>query len=335
MLKMKRLVVVLGLILMLIALYYIDTSTVTSTVTYDKDTITKEIFSEEEFYSSSLQAYTSGQVVGSRSKLKKVLYEEMVNRNNNITIKYNGYYDLDGSNFDNFVEMTEEVIEELVNEDHYLMHNAKSYQCNYQYTGKLNEYIAELNVMYRTTKEEEDYVDRRVDKILSQIITSDMATVDKVKAVHDYIISNVAYDLSTTKFTAYDALVSGKAVCQGYSLLGHKMLNKLGIPTRIISSQVMNHGWNLVNINDKWLHLDMTWDDPTPDEPGRVLYEYFLLTDAEIIEVDQYKDIPRSWTFAEYPTMGEGYNIGNVEFTLKENQQAKAKLSYEQMHIIY
>ena len=48
MLKMKRLVVVLGLILMLIALYYIDTSTVTSTVTYDKDTITKEIFSEEE-----------------------------------------------------------------------------------------------------------------------------------------------------------------------------------------------------------------------------------------------------------------------------------------------
>ncbi len=44
----------------------------------------------------------------------------------------------------------------------------------------------------------------------------------------------------------------------------------------------MVHGWNLVKINGNWYHVDVTWDDPVPDTPGRVNHTYFMLSDQAI-----------------------------------------------------
>jgi hypothetical protein len=37
-----------------------------------------------------------------------------------------------------------------------------------------------------------------------------------------------------------------------------------------------------VKIDGKWYNIDCTWDDPYPDEAGRLLYYYFLVTDTDI-----------------------------------------------------
>ena len=80
------------------------------------------------------------------------------------------------------------------------------------------------------------------------------------------------------------------------------MLNQLGIPTRIFASEYMEHGWNLVKVDGKWLHMDMTWNEP--DVQGRVLYDYFLLTDQQI------KTLSHTWITSEYPKSGEGIKLG-------------------------
>jgi hypothetical protein len=65
------------------------------------------------------------------------------------------------------------------------------------------------------------------------------------------------------------------------------MLTRLGIPCRIVTSEGMNHGWNLVQLDGQWYHVDVTWDDPTPDSYGQVLHDFFLLTDEEVAAGDE------------------------------------------------
>lgn len=231
-----------------------------------------------------------------QEELKRLLYEALQNRQEDLYIDYYGTID-EVLNLD---DLFTEIIEEIFAEDHYIHHNCEGYYgyYSYNYNGEAN---LSLTLSYRTSKEDEAFVTKEVNRILSQIITPRMSDREKVKAVHDYIVLNVEYDLSLMRYTAYHALYDGTTVCQGYALLGHKMLNQLGIKTRIFASYGMNHAWNLVNLDGKWYHMDMTWNDPTPDVKGRVIYDYYLLTDSEI------KDMGHSWEPEEYPTSGEGF----------------------------
>ena len=44
-----------------------------------------------------------------------------------------------------------------------------------------------------------------------------------------------------------------------------------------------NHIWNVVNINNNWYHIDLTWDDPvTSSKKNIITYDYFLITTDEL-----------------------------------------------------
>lgn len=127
--------------------------------------------------------------------------------------------------------------------------------------------------------------DSRVKKALSTI-SDDMADWEKALAIHDYLALNVKYDRSLSKYTAYDALVSGVAVCQGYAMAYVYIMRELGIDCTMITSQSMGHAWNYVKIGGKWYHVDITKNDPLfegkHDLLGTVNHDYFMLSDAAI-----------------------------------------------------
>lgn len=198
--------------------------------------------------------------IKSETEFKRELYRAMSNRQEDINIKYITTL----QNAQNFENIFNKVINEVIDEDHYILYNCKRYDGSFLAYSN-GEVKLTLKITYRTTKAQEDYVTKEVNKILSNIIKAGMSDRDKVKAVHDYVVLNVEYDTTLTRYTAYEGLYYGSTVCQGYALLGHKMLNQLGIPTRIFASEDMNHGWNLVKVDGKWLHMDMTWNDPVPD----------------------------------------------------------------------
>lgn len=122
----------------------------------------------------------------------------------------------------------------------------------------------------------------------------DMKPYEKVLAVHDYLILNCKYDYANyladtipyISGTAYGALVDGKAVCEGYTQAFLYIMNKLGIPCRYVRGYVGTtqgpHAWNMVQLDGKWYHVDVTWDDPVWDCIGRVDHTYFLLSDSKI-----------------------------------------------------
>lgn len=146
-----------------------------------------------------------------------------------------------------------------------------------------------------------------VDEILKRIITKKMTDVEKIKAVHDYIVLHTAYyenprlkpeDYPAEVFTIEGVLLKGEAVCQGYAETFQLFMEKLGISSRVVVGKdlidLVGHAWNMVSLDGKWYHVDVTWDDPVPDQPDRVQYKYFLVTD-EILSVDH------SWNRKDYP----------------------------------
>lgn len=174
------------------------------------------------------------------------------------------------------------IFDEVMSQDDYLHYTIEKY--SYVYEGFEGDVTISFQVQYAETKEQSDYVTSRVDEILSLIITDGMDEYQKEKAIHDYIVLNVEYDTSYTENSAYAALTKGKTVCQGYSLLAYKMLNRAGIETRIVEGNAKGglHLWNLVNLEGKWYHLDCTWDDPVSNRDGYISYRFFNLTDEQI-----------------------------------------------------
>ena len=84
------------------------------------------------------------------------------------------------------------------------------------------------------------------------------------------------------QYSAVGLLRNGKAVCQGYSELYAILLNKVGIPTRFVSSDGLNHAWNYVRIGGTWYHVDVTWDDCYQNRAGIMTHDFFLKTAGEL-----------------------------------------------------
>ncbi len=102
----------------------------------------------------------------------------------------------------------------------------------------------------------------------------------KLKKVHDALVDNATY---TKGFhDAADVIVDGKGVCSAYASATQLLLSMMRIDCRLVEgTRKMNHVWNLVKVDDDWYHLDTTWNDPICTPPSR-MYDYFLLTDAEM-----------------------------------------------------
>jgi len=159
----------------------------------------------------------------------------------------------------------------------------------------LKGYILEIKINYNNSynKNNITLIDNEVDKIINKIITNNINNEEKIKTIHDYIVNNSSYDknycikenkqecTTTSPYksdTAYGVLIEHNGICSGYTDSMAIFLNKLGI----INYRVTNdeHTWNAVKLNDKWYHLDATWDDPISDNEI-LTHTYFLISSED------------------------------------------------------
>ena len=124
--------------------------------------------------------------------------------------------------------------------------------------------------------------EQRLAQLMAEAVHPGMTPVQIALSVHDWMIANCVYDKTLEANTGYDLLVNGITVCAGYAELYMDALNRLGIPCVRVTSEEMNHTWNLVQIDGSWYHVDVTWDDPSPDTLGYARHIYFLVSDQQI-----------------------------------------------------
>lgn len=111
------------------------------------------------------------------------------------------------------------------------------------------------------------------DKVMTTIVNGAKAkttSIEKAKYVHDYLISNSAYDYELKSSTIYDLLMNKKGTCRAYSLAFKDAMDKLGIECVVVVQDDKLHSWNQVKIDGKWYNVDVTWDsnnsiNGTPD----------------------------------------------------------------------
>ena len=127
---------------------------------------------------------------------------------------------------------------------------------------------------------------QKAAEFLDTWVTPGMDPVSAALAIHDGLIVSCVYDETLEKNTGYDLLVNGSTVCLGYAQAYQYLLAQVGIESVIVTSETMEHAWNLVKLDDQWYHVDVTWDDPAPDSYGYVAHTYFLVTDAQISQGD-------------------------------------------------
>ena len=218
---------------------------------------------------------------------------------------------------------------EVASKNEYTNNNRSN--VSYGLSGSPGNYTFTLKITYRETKEQTEYVMKQAKAIVSSITQVGMDDHEKVKAIHDYVVKHVSYDTSYKAYTAYEALVNRSAVCQGYALLTYQLLKEAGIENHFVvgTGDGQPHAWNLVKIENKWYHLDTTFDDPLPDEQGRVTYSYFNLSDEQIARNHEWNrgDYPQATT-NYYSTLTNKIAAGGTKIPAYQQILKDTKLNY-------
>lgn len=161
------------------------------------------------------------------------------------------------------------------------------------YTGMVVSYEVRYTDTEGNVRNQKEVFDNEIEAALAWVDPS-MTTAEQALAIHDYLALDCEYDYERAQadnepelsHSAYGALVEKTAVCDGYAKAYASILERLGISSRIVASDSMNHAWNLVFIDGAWYHVDVTWDDPVWDNIGCACHNYFLLSDAAVSDAD-------------------------------------------------
>ena len=160
----------------------------------------------------------------------------------------------------------------------------------------LNSKRLKLIINYTITLEEFNETKEEVVKIVEEIIPKDVGDREKVKIVNKYIKKILRYDYSYENDFFYSALKEGKATCLGYATLAKLFFDELGLESYIVDGYVSDaydgdgyHAWNIVKIDDKWHHIDITYNDSLGSN------QYLLVSDDYLVSKQ------RTWDLKSFP----------------------------------
>lgn len=257
----------------------------------------------------TVEAQSSQVTLHENQEMRDWLSERFTLRETMSSFRYDG-------STDTLTDQVSKALSEALYSDPFIRYNVSKY--SFKWKGGSDYANVTVYVDYRETYTQSLYVRNQAKEIVANITNSNDSPHVKVKAIHDYIVSNVAYDEAMTKFTAYEALTEGKTVCQGYALLMQAMFEEADIPSIIVEGEAggMLHAWNMVQLDGKWYHIDATWDDPLPDRGAQVRYTYYLRTDAEM-------RMDHSWKSDNIPQVVEPYEQALLQMHQSDDEGLK------------
>ncbi len=169
------------------------------------------------------------------------------------------------------------------------------------------EELVKLAFTYDRTKDqmliERMFIENQTNKVIEKI-DENWSDAEKALYVHDWLSVNFMYDYDlfeepgTENHDILNFLKEKRGVCESYANTYMYILRRIGINSYLVVSEEDAHGWNVVQIDGKWYHVDVTNDDPILSVEGQPPYHYdyigevehkkFLLSDSEIIADDSH-----------------------------------------------
>lgn len=144
-----------------------------------------------------------------------------------------------------------------------------------------------------------DFTDDDIQKI-SDVISSfreryireGMSDFEKELQIIQYMVETIDYGSSSSTtndncHTPYGALVNKVAQCDGYSYAFDAMAEACGLEAQLAygNSDSIAHMWNMVRLDGDWYHVDVTFEDPLPENDygfGNLYNRYINKSDEQM-----------------------------------------------------
>ena len=179
--------------------------------------------------------------------------------------------------------------------------------------GRTGYYRLYVKLCYIMDEEEANAKSRTFESAVQRIVdgtNAQQTTFDKVRYVHDAILSSTVYDyalaedntVAGTGRNAYGCLVDGKTVCSGYAMSFNLILQRLGIPCGAEfdheeGTLTNGHVWSYCTLDGENYYFDLTWNDTVFDSEEYkpyldYSYTYFGITGQELAQSHDTWDDP-------------------------------------------
>ena len=175
---------------------------------------------------------------------------------------------------------------------------------------------------------------KEIKKVLVEIIDDNMTDLEKVRAIHDWLVMNITYDgqlldiimngqdaRGYRSFNLEGVFIDKKAVCEGIAKAFACMANIEGIPCVYVEGYQTNnpdglgHAWNKVYVNGKWYIIDVTSDGIVINDQFEVLsYKSFLIDE----ETMNKKYMPKYTQMINCSNSFNSYNTFKFNYENKE-----------------
>lgn len=200
--------------------------------------------------------------------------------------------------------------------------------CNVSYSTA--GYI-KYTMAYHSNAEQEAKLTAAVAEAMTTLQLNGLSEAKKIVKIHDYICNHVDYEYNSKEeqiYTAYGALCTGKAVCQGYAVLFYRLCKEAGLSVRIISGTGNGgrHAWNIVRIGSKYYNMDCTWDGQ-----DAATYNEFLLKS----EADFRDHTRKSWNVAGSHYLDYTSAEFNAQYPMTEKSWGESDDSNDSVETTY
>lgn len=119
---------------------------------------------------------------------------------------------------------------------------------------------------------------------------------DTLLSIHNELAKMVQYkDDGKLSHSIVGPLLFGRGVCDGFSKTLKFILDELSIPCFVVNGTATDphtgknesHAWNVVKIDNSWVHIDLTFDT-TISQPPVIRHDYFGLNTPMIARDHQF-----------------------------------------------
>ena len=208
--------------------------------------------------------------------------------------------------------------------------------CNVSYSTA--GYI-KYTMAYHSNAEQEAKLTEAVAAAMAKLQLNGLSEAKKITKIHDYICNHVDYAYNSTEeqiYTAYGALCTGKAVCQGYAVLFYRLCKEAGLSVRVISGTGNGgpHAWNIVRIGSKYYNVDCTWDG----QDTATYNEFLLKSEADFsdhtresweVAGNHYLDYTSAEFNAQYPMTEKSWDESTTYAHSEETTSGAVTLKAE------
>ena len=243
-----------------------------------------------------------------RSKtVQQVIYEGIMAQEVEIDISNFG---IQADDLESLKTILGNTVQNVVNNEPDLFFIDKNYSFGYYKSG--DQYVVSyISPIYLYTGAELEAemaaYNSAVNAIVADARKADTVVGQMLRA-NEYFCLNFEYDTDLVIRKPNEFFKQGKGVCQAYTLAFKAVCDRLGVTSTTASSSAMNHIWNMVDVGGEWYHIDVTWNDPTPDSKLFAHHKNFMRSDSGISSTGHH-----SWSSSVSATSTKYDSVGWLE----------------------